>query len=80
MIHTIKTRTHGTVTFFMNGDGGYVYLETANRSGTLGKQICVGGDFTGSTISATPETFAKVCRKWHKQRLAACAEYDMPYA
>lgn len=79
MIHTIKTREHGTVTFFMNSDGGYIYLETANRPGILGKQICRGGDFTGSTLSATPETFAATCRKWHRQRMDACKEYDMPY-
>ena len=75
MIHTIHSRRYGTLVFFMPGDGGYVRLETLNLSGTLAPQICEGGDFCGSTITASPSTFARVCRRWHKQRMAALRDY-----
>lgn len=75
----ITSRTHGTISFFMPDNGGYVRLESVGNSGTLGKQICTGGDFMGSTISATPATFESACRRWHKQRLAAIREYGMEY-
>lgn len=75
---TIKTRSHGEITFFVrdtaNGaDTGYVYLGT----GTDGKQICAGGDYMGSTLSATVETLEKVARNWHRQHLAAMREYGI---
>ncbi len=77
---TIKSREHGHITFFVRStaegnDSGYVFLGT----GTDGKQICEGGDFIGSTLTATVESLGKVARKWHKQRMAACREYDMEY-
>lgn len=71
---TINTRKYGPQTFFMNGGGGYVYLETQGKPGTLGKQICSGGGFTGSTLSATPDTFEAVCRNWHRKHLSLLAE------
>lgn len=77
---TIKSREHGEITFFVRSnsggsDSGYVFLGT----GTDGKQICEGGDFMGSTLSATPDTLEKVARKWHKQRMKVCREYGMKY-
>jgi hypothetical protein len=81
---TIKTRNHGDATFFVrdsatDADSGYVYLESKGKTGTLGKQICAGGDFSGSTLTATVETLGKVARAWHRQHLAAIVEYDLPY-
>lgn len=53
----IKSRIHGVQLFTMpKADGGYIWRN--------GKQICVGGRSTGSTIRATPESFERVCRKW----------------
>jgi len=76
---TINSRAHGQISFFMPNGGGYVRLESSGKPGTLGKQLCAGGDFMGSTISATPETFERACRRWHKQRLAAIREFGMEY-
>ena len=81
---TIKTRNHGEATFFVRdsatgNDSGYVHLESNGKTGTLGKQICAGGDFSGSTLSSTVETLGKVARAWHRQHLKAIAEYDLPY-
>lgn len=66
----IKTRCedHGALEFFVPDQGGYVRLERAGRPGTLGDQICYGGDFRGSTITATPETLASEARKWWRAR------------
>lgn len=63
---TIKSRTEGTFNFWMNEAGGYIFLESDGKPGTLGQQICKGGYFSGSTLSATPETFGKVCRNWYR--------------
>lgn len=65
---TIKTRDQGTLQFFVPDAGGYVRLESDAQPGTLGRQICEGGGFTGSTLQATPETLATVARRWWKQR------------
>lgn len=66
----IKTRDedHGTLTFFMPDNGGYVRLERGAKYGTLGDQICYGGDFRGNTVTATPDTLAYECRRWWRQR------------
>ena len=81
---TINTREHGQATFFVRdsataGNSGYVYLESAGNSGTLGKQICEGGDFSGETLTATVESLPKVARNWHRKHLKIVADYDIPY-
>ena len=62
----IKTKSGHTYSFWMPNSGGYVRLEGKNAEGTLAPQICTGGGFTGSTVSATPESFERVCKKWVK--------------
>ena len=71
----IKTRKEGEMSFFCPADGGYVFLEGEGRPGTLGRQICKGGDFMGSTLLARGETLAAVARKWLRQR-RACARKE----
>jgi hypothetical protein len=62
---TIKTRDFGTLSFYCPADGGYVRIESRNRHGTLGKQICHGGGLMGSTISvANSENLRAVAYKW----------------
>ncbi|MFB6412790.1 hypothetical protein [Edwardsiella piscicida] len=64
---TITSRKTGEAfTFWMPSDGGYVRRTFPDRPGTLGVQICDGGKTMGNTISATPETFEKVCRRWYR--------------
>ena len=66
----IKTRKEGEMSFFCPASGGYVWLESEGRPGTLGQQICEGGGFMGSTLSAKEETLGDVARKWLRQRRA----------
>jgi len=65
---TLKTRTEGNLDFFVPNQGGYVRLEKGRNHGTLGKQICYGGDFRGNTVTATPETLETEARRWWRQR------------
>lgn len=53
-----------TFNFYMDSNGGYVYLCNLINSYNM-KQICKGGGFTGSTLTATPETFDRICRGWY---------------
>ena len=80
---TINTRKHGQATFFVRDsatdNSGYVYLESDGKSGTLGKQICAGGDFSGEALSATVESLEKVARAWHRKHLRIIDDYDLPY-
>lgn len=59
---TIRTREHGDIDFRMPDRGGYVLVGA-------GKQICDGGRFRGATVSADPESFARVVRRWHAARM-----------
>lgn len=65
---TIKSRNTGEIfSFFMPSGGGYIYLQTKDRPGTLGRQICHGGGFMGSTIEAVSEEgFKSACRRWYR--------------
>jgi len=64
---TIKTRTNGDIDFFVPDAGGYVRLESGvNHSGTLGRQICEGGGFMGSTIMADEKTLEAKARHWYR--------------
>ena len=66
----IKSRKTGeTFEFWMPIDGGYIHLESEGKSGVLGRQICKGGSFFGSTLRATPETFKSVCRNWYRAHM-----------
>ena len=81
---TINTRKHGSVTFFVRdsataGNSGYVYLESTGKTGTLGRQICAGGDFSGEALSDTVEGLEKVAKAWHRKHLRIIDDYDLPY-
>ena len=69
MRFSINSRIFGRTDFWMPDNGGYIYKESEGYVGTQGSQICEGGGFHGNTISATPDTFEKKCRRWHRQRL-----------
>ena len=66
---TIKSRNHGEKTFFVPDNGGYVRLENGRNHGTLGKQICYGGAFSGGTGTADAGTLAATAPKWWSQYL-----------
>lgn len=65
-LNITSRKTGETFSFWMNDNGGYVYLQTAEKPGTLGQQICAGGRTLGSTITAEPESFKAVCRRWYR--------------
>jgi hypothetical protein len=70
-IETLTGTEKPVFEFWAPTDGGYVRLETPGKSGTLGQQICDGGRFSGSTVSATPENFVRVCRSWYRAYMRA---------
>lgn len=76
---SINTRNYGQQVFFMSDNGGYIFLEQPGRPGTMGKQICQGGKYTGGTLSATPETFERVCRTWHRAHMQEIKSYGGDY-
>lgn len=47
----------------------YVRLEKPGKPGTLAPQICYGGGFRGNTVTATPSTFERECRRWYREYL-----------
>ena len=62
---TSKYADSGAFDFWAPDGGGYVRSITAEKPGTLGRQICYGGDFSGSAIAAqTREEFKQLCRGW----------------
>jgi hypothetical protein len=67
---TINTHNVGPLTFFAPDGGGYVRLESPGKSGTLGQQICEGGDTMGSTLTANASNLGAVARRWLRQRRA----------
>jgi hypothetical protein len=61
---TIKSRKLGReFTFWKSAGDNYVY-DSTYQPGTLGKQICEGGYYSGNTLTATDESFEGVCRRW----------------
>lgn len=72
---TIKTRTNGSMEFFTPDAGGYVRLESAGKSGTMGRQICAGGGFGGSTLTANAASLQSVARRWYRAYRAAQREF-----
>lgn len=66
---TIKPRigTVGELEFFVPDAGGYVRLESAGKPGTLGRQLCAGGGFSGNTLTASETTLPSVARRWYRQ-------------
>ncbi len=70
--------TIGRHAYFMPNRGGYVFLELEGRPGTLGLQLCEGGNLGGGhAVSANPATFDRVCRRWHRARLALIRSGDV---
>lgn len=56
------------ITFSNLGRAGYVYCDMGSRKnhGTRGRQICKGGGFVGSTLTASDDDLPRVTRNWLK--------------
>lgn len=67
--YTVRSRSNGKqVTFANVGSHGYVYCDMGDprKHGTLGRQICKGGCFAGSTLTASDDDLPRVVRNWLK--------------
>jgi hypothetical protein len=69
MTYSTHSSDLGNITFTAPAAGdsryGYVWIETA---GGKRQQICDGGDFTGSTLSATTASLKATAQRWLRQR------------
>jgi hypothetical protein len=73
---TIKTRINGDMDFWVRDEGGYVRLESDGCPGTLGRQICDGGGFRGSTIMADAQSLEAKARRWYRAYRALQRQHD----
>lgn len=74
----IKSKKLGTTLEFSRPGGGYIYVDLNGQPGTLGKQICYGGNLMGVTISYSGDddaVFDKICRSWYKSYLRRNADF-----
>jgi hypothetical protein len=65
-IETLEGTERPVFHFWAPDDGGYVRLEGDGRPGTLGQQICAGGEMSGSTVYCNPRNFEGICRRWYR--------------
>jgi len=64
---SITSRERGiTFRFWMTPNGGDIYLTYEGRPEGFGDPLCINGKFAGPTLTATPDTFEKACRKWYR--------------
>lgn len=73
MKYTFYSRKFGHEITFSRPGTGYVYVDmSGSNPGTLGRQICSGGGFLGSTLSYygdSDDGFENFCRRWWKKYL-----------
>lgn len=66
---TINSKTlKREITFSIPGKR-HIYADLNGQPGTLGQQICKGGDTMGSTLSYSGNNqaeFDAICRKWYR--------------
>lgn len=72
---TIRSKAIGDEVTFSRPGGYYIYVDLNGQPGTLGQQICQGGELLGDTLGVhgDDETaqarFEKICRNWWKNYL-----------
>ena len=69
MKYTINSRKLGKEVTFSRPGTYYVFVNLNGEPGTLGNQLCDGGELTGNTIlfhENDQEAFEKICRNWWK--------------
>jgi len=70
MEYTINSRKLGKPVTFSVPGSSYIYVDLNGKDGCLGDQICTGGSFHGSTLTAySNEDFKKTCKNWWKSYL-----------
>jgi hypothetical protein len=66
---TINSRILGKKLTFSRPGSAYVFVDLNDRPGTLGVQICMGGNTAGSTIAYYGDAqnqFTALCRTWYR--------------
>lgn len=76
---TIKSPKYGPVSFRLSPATGNVYLLSGPKPGQHGRQLCKRGSFSGEALTATPENFERVCKRWHKLHIEAIADLGTRY-
>ncbi len=84
MEYTIKSNKLNRKITFSRPGSHYIYVDLNNYPGTLGQQICKGGELSGSTLGINgdnydpevQEQFERVCKLWWKQYVA---RFDADY-
>lgn len=77
---TIKSKILNTKITFSRPGTGAIYADINGLEGTLGKQICGGGQLSGITISCDGDdkkAFDSVCRAWYRAYAADMVAYQI---
>lgn len=72
MKFTIKSRKPGHDLEFSRPGEYYIYVDLNGKSGSLGDQICDGGELLGATIGFNGDdeaNFERICRNWYRSYL-----------
>lgn len=80
MKYTIKSRKLGKDVTFTRPGAGYIYVDLNGQHGSLGQQICRGGELMGDTIAYHGEdweNFKYICRRWWKAHLRNLRVYGV---
>jgi len=67
---TIRSRKLGKKITFSRPGSDYIYVDLNGKPGTLGHQICIGGELFGSAIfyhGVDNAEFEKICRRWYRK-------------
>jgi len=75
---TIKSKILNTTLTFSRPGTASIYADINGLEGTRGKQICRGGELSGSTISYygdDEKAFRSVCRAWYRAYAADMVAY-----
>lgn len=73
MRYTIKSRKLNQTLTFSRPGSSYIYVDTNGQPGTLGKQICYKGRFSGVCLSYDGDNiaaFEKICKEWYRAYIA----------
>lgn len=72
MRYQIDSRRLQRPVIFSRPGREYLYIDLNGQSGTLGQQICEGGQLRGSTITYRGEDrtqFERICKRWWRAYL-----------
>lgn len=65
----INSRKLGCTITFSRPGSSYIYADLNGQPGTLGRQICRGGNTSGNTLTYEGDDqaqFEAICRNWYR--------------